>query len=73
MNSLDFLYYSAGIGILAFVTIIAFVANNLLKTLASLKILIENTDNIVRDVRSVKDTVKIGIIGKAVSLLKFVF
>lgn len=63
MASIDFLYYSLGIGFILLVIEAGFTAYHLVLTLAAMRKLIEKTDDILSDVQSIKNTVKIGVFG----------
>ncbi len=62
MNALNFLYYSLGVGFLVFVGFASYTLFNLSKTLKTSTSILLKVDEITKDVESLKDIIKNGII-----------
>ncbi len=62
MSLLDFLYLSLAFGFLILVGFISFACYRLAKTLQSVDNLINNAEDIVKDIRDVKNHLKSGLI-----------
>ncbi|WKZ25680.1 MAG: DUF948 domain-containing protein [bacterium] len=61
MISQDFLYYSLGVGFLILVGFFSYAAHNLSKSLKEVTAILSKIDSITKDVESLKDIVKSGI------------
>lgn len=62
MNSLNFLYYSLGIGFLVLVIFISYAFYNLSNILKKLTSILIKVDDITKDVNDLKNLVKNGIL-----------
>lgn len=62
MNALDFLYYSLGVGFLVFVGFASYSLFNLSITLKTSTSILLKVDDITKDVESLKDVIKNGIL-----------
>lgn len=71
MTALDFLYLTIGIGIVAIAAAVVFIAYEVIKTLVLLRRLLSKADNILLDVKAVKDTVKGGVVEKISDIINF--
>lgn len=72
MNSQDLLNIALSIGFLVLVGFLCYVCIYLVETLKSVKKLVDNTEDIAKDVRMVKNQLKSGVltgIGTALNLL----
>lgn len=69
MSPLEILYYTLTIGFVVLVIFISYAFYEFSKTLRSARDLIENVDDITRDVSNVKNTFKSGILGVAAMVL----
>jgi len=61
MNSLDFLHYSTGVGVLILVVVIAYGVWQLVLTLKSIRRILFDVKSLTRDVRVAKNSVKFGL------------
>lgn len=62
MNSLNFLYYSLGIGFIVLVGFVSYAFYNLSKTLKESTSILKKIDDIAKDVNDLKDLIKNGIL-----------
>lgn len=62
MTSQDFLYYSLGAGFLILVGFFSYSAYNLSKSLKETTSILRKVDDITKDVESLKDVIKNGIL-----------
>lgn len=62
MNSLNFLYYSLGIGFLILVGFCSYSFYNLSKSLKEVTSILTKVDDITKDVESLKDLIKSGLL-----------
>ena len=62
MNSLNFLYYSLGIGFLVLVIFISYAFYNLSQTLKESTSILTKVDDITKDVEDLKNLIKSGIL-----------
>jgi len=62
MNSLDILHFSLSLGFIILVGFLAYVLYYLGQALKSLNHVLENTEDITRDVNMLKNGVKLGIL-----------
>lgn len=70
MTSLDTLYYSLALGFLVLVGFVCFTLYQLSQTIKSFKGVVEDVEDITDDVRSVKNSVKLGILSLIGAFLK---
>lgn len=62
MNSLNFLYYSLGVGFLILVGFLSYAAYSLSESLKKISSILIKVDDITKDVESLKDIIKSGIL-----------
>lgn len=61
VSSQDFLNISLGIGFLVLVGFVSYLCWQLVFTLKSIRRVVENTEDIIRDIRTVKNQLKTGL------------
>ncbi len=69
LTTQDLLNLSLSFGFLVLVGFLSYLCFNLVKTLKSVKKLVDDTENITKDVRMVKNQLKSGLAAGAVTLL----
>jgi len=63
MMSLNFLYYSLGIGFLVLVGFVSYAAFNLSRTLKKLTSVLIKVDDVAKDADDLKNLIKSGVLG----------
>ncbi|GEM_PF-4718161 len=61
MTAIDVFFYAFSIGFVILVIVISFTSYHIIKTLQGIKVVIEDVRDTTRDVRTVKNTVKLGV------------
>jgi hypothetical protein len=70
MSSQEFLFYALGIGFLVLVGYSCYLLYNLTQAVKTLKSVIEDAEDITKDVSKLKNTIKLGLFNLLSSLIK---
>lgn len=70
MQDLTFFYILVSVCIIFFVAVIAIVAYHVIQTLKKIQEFLDHSNNIVKDVRTAKDTLEIGMLSNIVKALR---
>ncbi len=70
MSSLDFQHYSIGLGFLVLVGFLSYMLYHLTQTIRTLKTILEETEDITKDVSRLKNSIKFGIFNILSSFMK---
>lgn len=71
MTSLDILYYSLAISVLALTSGVLYLLYYLAQTIKQMQKVIEDVNSVTHDLEAMKDSLKHGIIGKLITFSQF--
>jgi hypothetical protein len=70
MSSQEFLYYSLGIGFLVLVGYLCYLLYHLTQAVKTLKLVIEDAEDITKDISKIKNSIKLGLFSLLSSFIK---